>query len=116
MFDAVVSGINETGTLMLTGQLTIENIEQVREALLDAISQYKDICVKIDNLEQIDFSFIQLFCAAHKSAEHQGKTLLLIPPKNSGNFYESLRYAGFIPHAGEEVTDSVRGFTIREER
>ncbi len=116
MFDAVINGTNGIGTLMLSGQLTIENIERVRDMILDAFSHYREICIKIDKLDQIDFSFIQLLCAAQKSAEHQGKTVVLIPPETNEMFYDSLIYSGFIPHSGESPKDTVRGFTIREER
>jgi anti-anti-sigma factor len=80
MFDASITGDKKKGTLTLKGELTLSNIHRVKEALLDVFSRFKKINIRIENLEHIDFSCFQLFCAAYKSAVKQGKSMVITPP------------------------------------
>jgi anti-anti-sigma factor len=111
MFDTNIAGDKKNGTLTLTGDLTVNNIDRIRDALLETISRFKKITVKIEALEHIDFACFQLFCAAHKSAANQKKSMVVVPPPESP-FLKMLEYSGFA-----HITDQgyqARGFTIEE--
>ena len=114
MFDASITGKKKKGALTLKGELTLSNIHRVKEALLDVLSRFKEIDIIIENIEQIDFSCIQLFCAAHKSAVKQGKSLVVTPPPGEpAKFTEALEYSGFaqiIGGPGDQL--DLKGFII----
>ncbi len=116
MFDAVVTGKKDTGLLTLRGDLTMQNSEKVKEALLDAVSRFKKIIVHMEKIEKIDFSCFQLFCAAHKTTVNQEKSMVIVPPAGkSPDFFKLLEYAGFYSHPGAgEERGATRGFIIRE--
>lgn len=113
MFDSKITGNKNTGTLTLKGDLTIQNIDAVKKALLDAVSRSKKIIVRIETLENIDFSFFQVLCAAHKSVEKQKKSLVVTPPPapHKETFLEKMEYAGFA-RRNEENLFETRGFTV----
>ena len=114
MFDASITGKKKKGTLTLKGELTLSNIQRVKEALLAVFSRFKEINIIIENIEHIDLSCIQLFCAAHKSAVKQGKSMVITPPRGEpAKFTEALEYSGFAKVTGSpgDVND-LKGFII----
>lgn len=111
MFDAKISGEKNNGTVTLKGDLTIKNIEQIKETLRSALSRFKKITVKIDTLEKIDFSCFQVFCAAHKSAEKQKKSITIFPAPGDA-FVKSLEIAGLaVKNENNEYIS--RGFSLQ---
>jgi anti-anti-sigma regulatory factor len=123
MFNSTIVGKKNKGTLTLMGNLTLENSSLIKDALLEAISRFKEILVRIEELEQIDFCCFQLFCAAHNSAVKKKKAIVLIPPvEDSAKFLKLLSYSGLVPqgsHAASTVsngsaTGPTRGFVLRE--
>lgn len=50
MFDAKISGEKNNGTVTLNGDLTIRNIEQIKETLRSALSRFNKFTVKIADL------------------------------------------------------------------
>lgn len=111
MFDSKITGNKNTGTLTLKGDLTIRHIDGIKKALLDVISRSKNIIVKIDALEKIDFSCFQVLCAAHKSAEKQKKSMAVTPPPN-GTFLEDMECAG-LARRNEDNRYETRGFIVK---
>jgi anti-anti-sigma regulatory factor len=120
MFNSTVTGKKNAGTLILKGNLTLENSPRIKEALMDVISRFKETVVRIEEMDQIDFSCFQLFCAAHKSAVEKKKAIVLIPPiDKSAHFLQLLAYSGFVPHFSDgsdsdHVEQDTRGFIVRE--
>jgi len=117
MFDTVMTGKDDYGILTLAGELSIMNVERIREALLNVISRYDNITVRLDNVEKLDFPCIQLFCAAHKSARKQGKSLIVMPSEDDApNIMKRLVYSGFAqPNEKKRGAYDTRGFVIKEE-
>lgn len=111
MFDANIAGDKKNGTLTLRGDLGVNNMERIKDALLEVISRFKKITVKIEDLEHVDFTCFQLFCAAHKSCAAQKKSLEVTAPAD-GSFYEILEYAGFA--YTENNRYQARGFVLKE--
>lgn len=68
-------------TVSLGGEITIENIGQVREALLEAVqASLHSVTVDFVPDSQVDISLIQLLCASHRSAEGLHKQITLKTP------------------------------------
>ncbi|MCP5102623.1 MAG: STAS domain-containing protein [bacterium] len=111
MFDSKITGNNDTGTLTLNGDLTIQNSDQLKDALQDAVSRFSEIIVCIESVENVDFSCFQLLCAAHKSAAKQEKSLAVVPPPGD-EFMKLLEYSGLARY-NEDIGYETRGFTVK---
>lgn len=68
-------------TVSLGGEITIENIGQAREALLEAVqASLHSVTVDFVPESQVDISLIQLLCASHRSAEELNKRITMKAP------------------------------------
>jgi anti-anti-sigma factor len=119
MFDAAVTqtgGAGDTGTLTLSGDLTLSHAGQIKDALLEVVSRFKTIIVRVEELENIDFSCLQLFCSAYRTAGAQRKSLVVVPPVNeTARFILALEHAGLSPKAGASEDEiQTRGFPVKE--
>ena len=53
--------------ILLKGNLTIDNIENIKSSILSAIITYKKIILKLNNVENIDISVLQLLYSLYNS-------------------------------------------------
>lgn len=111
MFDTQLTGDKKTGALTLSGDLIIDHIDAVKEAFIQALDKYNDLTVHIKKLELIDFSCLQLFCAAHKSAVQQKKKLTFQIPSDDA-FNKLLTQTGFLVGDGG-AERGARGFILK---
>lgn len=65
----------ENVNIMLDNDLTITNIENIKQILLDNFSGNKDMQITIEKPETIDFSFIQLVASLAKTLAKNNKSL-----------------------------------------
>ena len=63
--------------LVLDGPLTIEKASAIRTKLISTLSRGNEIVISIDADVPVDLSFLQLLCAAHRSASKLGKAFAL---------------------------------------
>lgn len=86
--------------LALHGDLTIESVAELRDALLAASSEGQtQVRINGDGLTAIDFFGLQLLCSAHRTAVLTKKRLTWQggrPPQIS----EAMRLTGFTRHCG----------------
>ncbi|HIJ82862.1 MAG: anti-sigma-factor antagonist [Magnetococcales bacterium] len=75
MIDFSVNDSGDTGTLVLSGGVTIQHAVQLKETLLEGISVAKRLVVNLSDLEKADLTAVQLLCAAHRSLNDKGKSL-----------------------------------------
>lgn len=68
----------QTGRVMVADGLTIAQVCQLREALLQGFDEAGQMVVDISTVADIDVAGLQLLCAAHRYAKQQGKELLLV--------------------------------------
>jgi anti-anti-sigma regulatory factor len=59
----------------LSGELTVPRSREVRESLLKALGEVGTVFLKVDRVEEVDASFLQVVCAAHRSAVARGAHL-----------------------------------------
>ncbi|MBF0110918.1 MAG: STAS domain-containing protein [Magnetococcales bacterium] len=75
MIDLSVNDTGDTGTLILSGSITIQHASQLKEALLEGISAAKRLLINLGDVERADLATIQLIYAAHRSLIDKGKAL-----------------------------------------
>ncbi|MBF0136277.1 MAG: STAS domain-containing protein [Magnetococcus sp. DMHC-1] len=83
-----------TGTLTLSGDLTIQHAQELKEALHDAIVQTMHLNLNFKDVDRVDLAGIQLLCSAHRSILERKKTLALVSPVPD-TFKEAIRTSGF---------------------
>lgn len=70
---------NETdeqyASITMEGDLTLQNAEQIKQNLVQALKQYQYLSLNIENVENIDLPFIQLLYALKKTVVNSGKEL-----------------------------------------
>lgn len=89
-----------------SGDLTIRRIAELKDEVATALRR-GDVLICIDSDAQFDLSFLQLLCAAHRTANREGKQLQLHADLPAA-FGELLKSAGFFRHVGciEDKDDS----------
>ncbi len=90
-----MSDSNDANRLMLVGELTVKNIDQIRTRLLQAIRRNQAVSIDCTLASEIDLSFMQLVLSARKSANAAGKTVVLSRPAY-GMLHERLLQAGLL--------------------
>jgi anti-anti-sigma regulatory factor len=61
--------------LKLIGDATVENADQLHQALLEGLRENKQLMVDCNKTTSIDFYAIQLLCSAHRSSVSWDKSL-----------------------------------------
>ena len=67
----------KTDVLKICGDLTIENARELHKTLLAALDNTEQLTLTFDKVTAIDLSFIQLLCAAHRTAVRADKVMKL---------------------------------------
>ncbi len=83
----------------IRGDLTVQHANAVKTALLEAMQNAKTVVLAVDQVAELDVSFPQLVCAAHRSAAAEGK-VLAITGREQDRLAQLLQRAGFIRHTG----------------
>ncbi len=75
--DYMVQDGAEAKNITFRGDLTIQSAGEVRRILREALDSCQTIKISLKDIENLDLSCIQLFCAAHKTAFKADKRLTL---------------------------------------
>ena len=75
MADFKIEQSDKKKILTITGSVTIENINAVKKVLVDIIDQSDHVMVNIADITEVDVTFLQLLCSAHKSMISRNKRL-----------------------------------------
>lgn len=76
-----------------TGAATIRQAEDIADRLGRALAQSDPVLLDCDELQEVDFAFLQMVVAAKKQAANQGKSLGLTAPAR-GALLEALMICG----------------------
>ncbi len=61
---------------VLEGELTLQNAAAIKELFAKAISgRRKKLAFTFRDVADVDLSFVQILCAAHRAAHEKGKTI-----------------------------------------
>ena len=66
-----------TETLKLIGDLTIERAQELHQKLLTSLHHTTQLTITFEEVTSVDLAFLQLLCAAHRTAVRAGKTMRL---------------------------------------
>lgn len=89
----------KTEILKLHGDLTIENTRELHQILLTGLDKAAGLALSFENVTAVDLSFIQLVCAAHRTAIRADKTMKLAGPRPEV-LQKAVRETGFIRETG----------------
>ena len=66
MIDFSLDDSGTTGTLLLSGSLTIQQALPLKETLLRAVGEVNQLAINLEHVEGMDLTALQLLCAAHR--------------------------------------------------
>jgi ABC-type transporter Mla MlaB component len=89
----------EPGALAMSGALTVVNAVEILKRVRDALAQTDDLLVTVDEDSEVDVSFLQILCSAHRTAAAQNKCFKLNIKKTRA-FEGAARAAGYIRRKG----------------
>ena len=84
---------NTPHVFALKEDLTLPAMAEFRAELLAALDRSDAVVLDATRVEEVDFSFFQTLCAAHREAVERGKTLTLAP--RAGRVDTLMRRGGF---------------------
>lgn len=70
----IISSKNKV-TIILSNELTIYTIENIKDEIIKAVNKYDDIEISSNNIKNMDLTFVQLINSIQKSAIKKGKKL-----------------------------------------
>jgi anti-anti-sigma regulatory factor len=94
-----------THTVCLQGVLGLREAPEVRDQLLAALDEHQVIELDLRAVESLDIGLVQVLLAARRSAEAQGRTILLTERSAEGALGEALARSGLAhdPWASQET-------------
>ena len=88
-----------TKIVVVSGEMTIQNAGDLRNALMEAFSEGDGVCLEMGKVTEVDLAGLQLLCAAHRTSITNKKHFSI-----SGIDTEAIkcviRDAGFPRHTG----------------
>ena len=84
--------------LHLKGDLNIERSEALKNVLMEAVTQPKNVVIDLAEASEVSLSTLQLLCSAHRSALMKNKRLSL--NSRPTIFRDTVRIAGYRRHHG----------------
>lgn len=74
MIEFSLDSANATGTLVLSGSLTIQHAQPLQSALIKAVGESnKRMVINLEQVESIDLTALQLLYATHRDLKNMGK-------------------------------------------
>lgn len=85
--------------LTLSGALTVKHAKALRAALLESVRKSPTLELDVENINDLDVSFVQLVCSAHRMAADLN-TQITITGLEQERFSRILGNFGFFRHIG----------------
>jgi anti-anti-sigma factor len=67
----------EIALLRITGDMTIENASDLKTVLIDSMADSSHVEINMSEVDTVDVSCLQILCSAHRTAEKEGKKLVV---------------------------------------
>jgi anti-anti-sigma regulatory factor len=98
---ADIRNINKNGreVLIVGGALTVKHAKALRTALLETVRNAPAIEVDVENIDDVDISFAQLLCSAHRMAADMNKQMTITGLEQE-RFSQLLGRLGLFRHIG----------------
>jgi len=85
--------------VVCSGELDVRRVGELKEAFFGAILENEATTVRVSKDSECDLAFLQLLCAAHRSATSLGKKFVL-ELEAAEKFKKTIEEAGFSRHVG----------------
>jgi ABC-type transporter Mla MlaB component len=99
IMDELTVTAQEPGAVALSGSLTVGNAAEILKIIRGAIAQADSLVVTVGEDAEVDVSFLQILCSAHRTAAAQGKCFRL-NTERTRVFEDASRAAGYIRMKG----------------
>lgn len=99
MADILHTQKNDREVLTVSGALTVKRAKALRAALLQAVQNAPAVEVHVEKIEDLDVTFAQLICSAHRTAADLNKTMTITGLEQE-RFNQMLGRFGFFRHIG----------------
>ncbi len=86
-------------TLVLSEDLTLPYAEELKNIFVGTVGTGKDVRVKFDAVTEIDLSFLQVLCSAHRTAM-RSKSRFEVDGPMPEECSRFIAEAGFVRHRG----------------
>lgn len=103
MIDFAIDESSSTGTVTLSGDITIQHAVTLKETLLEGISKTSSLVLNLEQVERVDLATIQVLCAAHRAITKKEKNLV-VAGSVPANVRETIKEAGYADCMGEQDT------------
>jgi anti-anti-sigma regulatory factor len=107
MADFKIEQLDKKKILTIKGSVTIENIDALKKVLIDLMDQTDSLMINIAEISEVDITFLQLLCSAHKTMISRNRTLA-ISERRMETFQKTINNSGYSQHkgCGLDKTDS----------
>jgi anti-anti-sigma regulatory factor len=85
---------NNSGTLMVEGDMTVNHIGELKDRLVEALDSAEQVLIDVSAATAIDVAGVQLLYACHGFSSARGKKMCLQPGENA-QFVQFLDEVGF---------------------
>ena len=89
----------DTEVLTFGGDLTVENIQQLYGTLQAALDNTRELSLTFTDVTAVDLSFVQLLCAAHRTAVRADK-IMKVSSHRPEILKAAVRELGFVREEG----------------
>jgi ABC-type transporter Mla MlaB component len=86
--ELLFEGPDDEGTITLKGDLVIQHASRLGKVLLETLETNQRMCLRLEELKEIDLSCLQVFCSAHRTAVALQKEMSI-----AGKWPEALGFA-----------------------
>jgi len=90
---------NGREVLIVSGVLTVKHAKALQAALLEAVRTAPAVEVNVENISDLDVTFAQLICSAHRMAADLNKQMTITGLEQE-RFSQLLGRFGFFRHIG----------------
>ena len=99
MADFKIEQFDKKKILSINGSVTIENVDALRKVLIDLMDQTDSLMINIADISEVDVTFLQLLCSAHKTMISRNRTLT-ISERCPESFRKTINNSGYSQHKG----------------
>lgn len=85
---------NNSGTLSVEGDMTINNVALLKDRMIEAFGRAEKVTVDVSSATAIDVAGLQLLCACHRFSSGRGQKMCL-RSGNNDQFERFLDEVGF---------------------
>ena len=99
MIDIKAEESDKNTTLTIGGELTVQNASALQGIFIRSLESSSNLTINLEGVTDIDLSFLQLLCSAHRTSTDLKKNLTL-SGACSEVFRDVVRSAGFLRRTG----------------